>query len=113
MRLNVTEGLSQDADKQGEERLTEEHGIETLRLFEEAVEFVESIQRRLVPSTGINDTFDLISKRLDILRVSTQVIHSMRHRHCRGVDRSQTKDKHPLGNVVNLLLFPCRSIPHP
>lgn len=58
--------------------LTKEYWVETLRLFEKAVEFVQLVQRCLLPSTVSEDIVYLLSEWLEILRASTEVVHSMR-----------------------------------
>ena len=57
--------------------LTDIVGVQSLRLFDEAVEFVHLINARLCPSFSCYDFFDFFSERWHIFWKRGQIIKSM------------------------------------
>jgi len=58
--------------------LTDINGVQSLRLFDEAVDLVHLIDARHCPAFSFNDFFDFFSKRFHIVWMHGQVIEPMR-----------------------------------
>jgi len=58
--------------------LTDSERVQSLRLPDEAVDFVHLIDARLGPSLSLNDFFDFFSERFRVFRKGGQMIEPMR-----------------------------------